>query len=61
MGAPLPKRPHAAGVWRFSPAIFLPANATPLRRAPLEILLQIWDEMDDWFAAWRQAVKRTLP
>ena len=26
----------------------------------LEILLQIWDEMDDWLAACRQALERNL-
>jgi hypothetical protein len=30
------------------------------RESFLEILLQIWDEMDDWLAACRQALKRTL-
>jgi hypothetical protein len=30
------------------------------RESGLEILLQIWDEMDDWLAACRQALQRNL-
>jgi len=26
----------------------------------VEIFLQLWDEMDDWLAACRQALERTL-